>query len=221
MTGVFNRANRGIPQDVHGQIAQDERLDTATRLPVRVKEVDYGKQTTTLEVLYKPTFGGKEVDFPDLLEVPIQQARGGGFAVTMPVKKGDYGFVDFGARDIDNWWESGEAKPAASQRYHSFSDGIYVPGANPSTNVMSNYDGDNVFIGTDDHKNGLRVTPSGTVAIEGAGESLMAILSELLDALSQDQLQINYGSSAGSGHQLQLRAKYAELLGRLNTMKFR
>lgn len=221
MTGVFNRANRGIPQDVHGQMAQDERLDVATRLPARVKDIDYGKQTATLEVLYKPTFGSKQIDFPPLLEVPIQQPRGGGFAVTLPIKKGDYGFVDFGARDLDNWWETGEAREAASQRYHSFSDGVFIPGGSPAPKVMSNYDGENVFIGTDDHKNGLRVTPAGTVAIEGAGESLFAILSELLDALANDQLQINHGSSSGSGHQLQYKAKYAELLGRLNTMKYR
>lgn len=221
MPGYFGRANRGVAQDVHGQISQDERLDMATSLPVRVKSVDYAKNEVELEVLWKPRMAGKEVDFPNLLEVPIQSSRGGGFAVTVPVKAGDYGVAKFGQRDLDAWYQSGEAQPANTQRFNSYSDAIFEPGLHPQNKAMANYDGDNVFIGTDDHKNGLRVTPSGTVAIEGAGESLMAILSELLDALSQDQLQINHGSSSGSGHQLQLRAKYAELLGRLNTMKFR
>lgn len=215
MTGVFGRANRSIPQDVHGQIAQDERLDLATRLPVQVKEVDYGKQTTTLRVLYKPTFGGKEVDFPDILEAPIQQARGGGFAVTLPVKAGDYGFVEFGARDLDNWWETGEAKPAASQRYHSFSDGIFVPGANPSTNVMSNYDSANAFFGTDDHANGFRVTPNGTVAIEGSGESLLQIIDDALQELITSQ------DVEGPGFTPGVRAALTAIQSRLRTMKFR
>lgn len=222
MTGYVGRANRGVYDDAHGLKAQDERVDMHVSLPAEVVDFDPGKQTATLKVLWKPRFGDKEVDFPNLLEVPVDQPRGGGgFAVTFPIQKGDQGIVRFSGRDQDNWYLDDGAQPLNTDRLNSFSDGVFYPGLHSQKRAMANYDADNLYFGTDDHKNGLRVTPQGTVALEGAGESLFQILSELLATLEADSLIIKYGSSAGTGHQLEFRAKYGELLGRLNTMKFR
>lgn len=221
MTGVFGRANRSVPADVYGNLAQQERMDIGTCLPGQCIAFDPKTGKGTIRVMYKPVFNGKAIDFPDLVEVPIDQPRTGTFAMTMGNPVGSYGMVNFTARDQDVWDETGEAAEPNTARYNSFSDGRFSPGANPSTRAHSNYDNENMFFGTVDHVNGFRVTPGGTIAIEGKGESLMAILSELLEALSNDTLIINYGSSKGSGHALQFQAKYGELLGRLNTMKFR
>lgn len=224
MTGELGRGNRRVYEDQLGQVAQSERMDMATSLPARVKSIENHPEKgliATMEVLYKPVFNGQQVDFPDLLEVPVDVPRGGGFVAGIPVKAGDYGTIHFASRDSDDYQMSGDAMAPPSARYNSFSDGRFTPGAGPAPKAMSDYDMANAFFGTDDHKNGVRVSPAGTVAIEGAGESLMAILSELLETLVAEDLSIAYGSSAGTGHALHFRPKYASLLGRLNTMKLR
>ncbi|HEY8356689.1 MAG TPA: Gp138 family membrane-puncturing spike protein [Ramlibacter sp.] len=220
MTGVFRKPNRGVQHDVVGNLAQDERFDIATKLPVQVVSFDPATQTAELKVLYKPRFAGKEVDFPNLIEVPVDQPRASGFAVTQPIKPGTQGIVEFTGRDQDNWYLEDGAQPSATARSHSYSDGRFVPGAHPKPKAMGNYDNENAFFGTDDHKNGVRVSPDGTVAIEGQGESLMAILSELLSILSGEDTNVQSGSSAGL-HPLVHQPEYAALLARLNKMKLR
>lgn len=215
MVGLYGRANRRVGEDVYGQIAQSERMDIATALPARVKTIDYKKQQVSLQVLHKPTINGQTVDFPDLLEVPIDQPRGGGFAMSLPIKEGDYGMVHFGGRDQDNFQESGDAKEANMARFNSFSDGRFVPGANPDTKAMPNYDGDNAFFGTDDHKNGMRVTPQGTVAIEGSGESAFQIIEDLMTILETSS------DIEGPGFTPGVRAAIAAVKARLAKMKFR
>ena len=39
-----------------------------------------------------------------------------------------------------------------------------------------------------------------------------------MELVASDQLQINYGSSAGSGHQLQNRAALMEIAGKIRAM---
>lgn len=215
MTGYFGRANRGVPQDVHGQIAQQERLDMATRLPARIVAVAENGQTVTAEILYKPRFNGEPVDFPHLLNVPIEQNRGGGFAVGLPIRAGDYGFVTFAGRDTSAYHETGEAAPAPTARINSYSDGTFFPGGYPKSKPMSNYDRENAFFGTEDFANGFRVTPAGTVAIEGNGESLLQILADALDTLISSQ------DEEGPGFDPATRSALSAILSRLNTMKFR
>jgi hypothetical protein len=220
MTGKFAKPNRGVQHDVIGNLAQDERFDIATELPAEVVDFDPATQTATMRVLYKPRFNGQEVAFPDLLEVPVDQPRASGFAVTQPIKPGTQGMIRFTGRDQDNWYLEDGAQPSASARSHSYSDGRFYPGAHPKAKAMGGYDNENAFFGTDDHKNGVRVSPDGRVAIEGQGESLMAILSELLTILSAEDTNVQSGSSAGL-HPLVHQPEYAALLARLNKMKLR
>lgn len=215
MVGVYGRANRRVGEDVYGMVAESERNDVATELPAQVKYFDAKKQQVTLTVLHKPVFNGQEVDFPDLLEVPVDLHRGGGFVMSLPIKEGDTGMVRFGSRDQDNFQTSGEAKAANTRRFHSFSDGRFVPGASPDNKAMTDYDADNFFFGTDDHKNGVRVTPQGTVAIEGAGESALQIMEDLLTILETSS------DIEGPGFTPGVRAAIAAVKARLAKMKFR
>lgn len=220
MTGKFGKPNRSVQQDVIGNLAQDERFDMATELPVRVVAFDAATGEAELEVLYKPRFNGQPVDFPNLLNVPVDQPRASGFALTQPIKPGTQGMVRFGGRDQDNWYLDDGAQPSSTARTHSYSDGRFYPGAHAKTKAMPNYDNENAFFGTDDHKNGVRVSPAGTVAIEGQGESLMAILSDLLSTLAGEDANVASGSSMGLWP-LVHQAEYAALLQRLNKMKLR
>ncbi|MCO5164659.1 MAG: hypothetical protein M9939_26575 [Mesorhizobium sp.] len=215
MTGFLGRANRSVYADAHGGLAQDERIDTQIALPAEVVKVDYAKQTAELKVLWKPRFGDKEVEFPNLLEVPIDQPRAAGFALTLPVKEGDQGMVRFTGRDQDNWLLDDGAQTLNTDRMNSFSDGVFYPGLHSQKRAMANYDDANLFVGTDDHKNGMRVTPDGTVAIEGKGESFLQIVSDSLAVL------IASADVEGPGFTPGVRAALSAIRDRLETMKFR
>lgn len=215
MTGVFGRANRGIYADVIGNVAQQERMDIGTCLPAQCIAFDPKTGKGTIRVMYKPVFNGKAVEFPDLLEVPIDQPRTGNFAMTMGSPVGAYGMVNFTARDQDAWDETGEPAEPNTARYNSFSDGRFTPGANPSTKAHSNYDAENMFFGTVDHANGFRVSPGGTVAIEGKGESLFAIIKDLMEILE------NSTDIEGPGFTGGVRSAIAATRARLSKMALR
>ena len=215
MTGFLSRANRGVDDDAYGQKAQDERVDTHVSLPAEIVKVDYAKQTAELKVLWKPRFGDKEVEFPNLLEVPFDQPRGAGFALTLPIKAGDQGVVRFSGRDQDNWYLDDGPQTLNSDRMNSFSDGVFYPGLHSQKKAMQAYDGDNLFVGTDDHKNGYRVTPGGTIAIEGQGESLLQIVADTLATL------IASVDIEGPGFEPGVRAEFSSIKDRLEKMKFR
>lgn len=221
MSGLQGKETRRGAFEAPASIAEAERMDMIGPISGQIVDFDPTTQKATVKVNYQPRHNGEPVDMPNLLEVPVQMPRAGGYVFSAPIKAGDGVQLVPQMRDMDNWYLDSGAQQTATQRAFNWSDMIAVPGLNPAAKAMANYDNENVFVGTDDHQNGLRVSPGGTVAIEGNGESLFQILEELLDLLNRDQLQVNYGSSAGTGHELQYRVEYGALRDRLQTMKLR
>ncbi len=102
-----------------------------TALPGYVVSVDLGAQTVTVQ----PTIKGitsdasnndTAVNLPVLPDVPICWPRGGGFALTFPVKAGDEVLVVFASRAIDAWWQSGGVGAPVEARMHDLSDGFAI-----------------------------------------------------------------------------------------------
>jgi len=75
-----------------------------------------------------PDGSRKDVALPLLVDVPIVYPRGGGYSLTFPVAKDDEVLVVFGARCIDNWWQSGGVQPQHELRFHDLSDGFAIAG---------------------------------------------------------------------------------------------
>lgn len=221
MAGEVGKVSRRNAADAAAAGTQGERADMMREAPVEVVSFDPATQTATLKMLISPTVGGKKITPPLLHKVPFEQARGGGFGMTVPVKAGDKGRVTFADRDSSAYEKGGEQSQSASRRMNSLSDGTFTLGKSPGTGAYKDYDSANMFIGSDDHKHGLRVSPGGTIAIEGNGESLLLILSELCGLLMTDKLDIKVGSSQGKLHAMEHRFAYARLQGRIDAMKLR
>jgi hypothetical protein len=79
-------------------------------------------------------------DYPVLLDMPVVILGGGPAQVTFPIQAGDTCLVLFNDRDIDNWFQSGQVGPVASNRLHSFADGIALVGVRSQANPIENYD---------------------------------------------------------------------------------
>lgn len=213
-----SKANRSDMADTIGRMI-DERIGrTFTALPGRIRSFDPTTQRATVEVLHTPQVGGAALAIPDLVEVPVSQPRGGGFAITLPLKAGDGVQILFQSGDTDAWYQKGGAQEGATRRASDLSFAVAVPGLEPAPNALGSYDPDNLVIGTPG--GGVTVSPEGKVSIEGGGEDLLTILHDLLTLLEAATTTVTFGSSAGI-HPLTEQADYGALKDRLAALKLR
>ena len=212
---LASKVQRRDPRVGQARAAEAERLDTYTELPAEIVAFDAASQTATVKVLHKPRLNGEAVDFPDLQEVPVAQIRGGGgFGITLPIKAGDRGTVRFMSRSLENAYLKGEAGEAAQDRAGDLSDGVFHPGGfGAAADAYGDYDGENAtFRGPG---GALTMAPSGKLAIEGAGEDLVTILFDLIEALRISE------DVEGPGFNPAARAALAALKARVNMLKLR
>lgn len=109
----------------------DAMLSVWTALPGIIHDVDLTRQTVSVQPAVQgqvPDAEGKlkDVSLPILGDVPIVWPRGGGFALTFPVKQGDECLVVFSSRCIDGWWHDGGSKPSEDDRILDLSDGFAI-----------------------------------------------------------------------------------------------
>lgn len=220
MAGLLDtRATRGNAHDAASQSSQSERTDMWTAMPGKIVSFDPASQTATVKVLYKPRLNGEATEIPDLLSVPVMFPRGGGAALTWPVKAGDGVQLQFQSRNMDAWYEKGEAAEADTARMHDLSDAVAHLGMEPSTRKLENFNNQHTELRSEDGKNKFAFDQkNGKFAMTGAGGKydLFAIVESMLDYLAKDKL-----NGAGTGPQggLEYREKFAELKGHLGSIK--
>lgn len=103
----------------------------------RVESYDPIKQTAdVLPVVRRPLQAsdghvGHE-DLPVIPNVPVLQARSGGFFVHLPVEAGDTVLLVFTSDSFQMWRESGSVVNPGDLRRHSLSNAIAIPGVFPA-----------------------------------------------------------------------------------------
>jgi hypothetical protein len=207
------------PDDVAGQQTLDERQATWGEMPGKVVSFDAATQTATVQPLYKPRHNGKAVDMAELYEVPVRFPRGGGGAITHPVKAGDFVTLRPQMRSSEAYHteEKGEASDARS---FSLADmEAHLAGGESLKNPIKNFDNENMHVRFDEEGNfGVRGSSDGKVKIEGSEGNIYALIAEFMELVAGDELLIHYGSSAGTGHQLYNKAKLMEIAGKIRSM---
>ena len=118
-------------------------------------------------------------DVPPIVHVPIMTPRGGGYAITLPLKKGDEGMLIFCDACIDNWWAYGQTNsPVADNtgvssgsqrqnevRRHYVHDCGFYPGLWNQQRLLSGYSTDSLQLRTDDGTTVIDVSATAGVAI--------------------------------------------------------
>ena len=151
---------------VDRQIQQD-RLNLHTALPAKVVSFNPEKQTVTLAVQIKMQLAdGSGADIPPLVDVPVSFPRGGGFAVTFPLKAGDEGIAIFSERCIDGWWHSGRASAPLDFRLHDLSDAMFIPGICSVPKAIDGFFTDGLSMQTLDGSTYIRIK-NGSILIKG------------------------------------------------------
>lgn len=151
------------------QIARQLSVDIRSASPAFLTEdMDVGKQTVTVQLALqervRTATGLQWWDVPPIVFVPVMLPRGGGLAVTLPLKKGDEGMLVFCDACIDNWWAQGQnnspvadntGQSSGSQRQnelrrHYVHDCGFWPGLWNQTRLLPDYSADSLQIRTDD-----------------------------------------------------------------------
>ena len=107
----------------------DAMRQANTCLPGKVVSYDAATQTATIQPLLKTRQpDGREEALPPLSGVPVVFPRGGGGAITMPMREGDGVMLTFSQRSLDEWKGKGGEQTPDDPRMLDMSDAIATPG---------------------------------------------------------------------------------------------
>jgi hypothetical protein len=169
------------------------------------EDMDASTQTATVQIAIqeqaRTSTGPAWVDIPPIILVPVLISRGGGFSVTLPLKKGNEGLLIFCDACIDNWWQNGTANsqaptapvvdgaappPSGSQRQnevrrHHVHDCGFYPTSISQPNVLEDYSTSSLQIRSDDGVTVIDVAENGVTV---TAESLMATVTDAVVSAS-------------------------------------
>jgi len=123
-----------------------ENLISNARMAIPGIVVDFNpaNQTATIQPAIMEQVNGSCIALPQLLDVPVQFPRAGGYCMTFPVRAGDECLVIFADMCIDAWWQSGGVQAQMEKRRHDLSDGIAILGVTSVPRAVKDYSPDAV-----------------------------------------------------------------------------
>lgn len=135
-------------------------------VPGIVESFDAATQTATVQVAIRERIANSDltvhwVQIPLLLDVPIVIPRAGGYALTLPVKKGDECLIVFADMCIDAWYESGGIQNQIEKRRHDLSDAFAILGPWSQPRKLPNYATDAAQLRTEDGSAYISLRSSG------------------------------------------------------------
>lgn len=207
------------PRETVAVQAQSEREAMVGEMPGRVVSFNPGNQTITVQPLYRPTHNGEAVDMPELVEVPVRFPRMGGFVMTTPVKAGDTVTLRPQMRSSEEYHTGGAYETPQDNRSMSLSDmEAFLDGGESISDPIAGFNSKNLEIRSADGSFKIEMSEDGKFKIEGAQGNVYDLLSQVVELLASDMLNIKSGSSAGSTHELQHKAQYEVIAGKLRAM---
>lgn len=172
-------------------LAKQVAINTRVATPAFLAEDLGTDQTATVQIAIqervRTSTGPQWWDVPPIIKVPVVLPRGGGFSLTLPLKKGDEGLLVFCDTCFDFWWANGvngapvaqnlsaNGLPASGSqrqlevRRHHVHDCGFIPGMWSQPNVLSNYSTTSMQLRSDDGNTTIDIV-SGTVTITGPTE---------------------------------------------------
>jgi hypothetical protein len=148
-----------------------------TAFPAIVQSFNPAQMTVTVQ----PAF---QVQVPDskgnpnwqpllvITDVPVVFYAAGGFALTLPVKKGDEVLVVCACRCCDGWWQNGAATGPQLQpelRMHAMADSFAIFGVKSLPNVLPTISTTTMQLRSQDGLTYLEIAPGGVINIKAPG----------------------------------------------------
>jgi hypothetical protein len=149
-------------------------MQVHTCIPANVESFDPATQTVTVQpaILMKTNVDGVAdvLELPKLINVPLvfPFAITAGFALTLPVRKGDSCILHFSQRSIDNWHRMGGLQPpeeGVGSRHHDLTDAFATLAASPLPSVLGAWEADGIELRNRDKSSRVTVKDE-TIQIE-------------------------------------------------------
>lgn len=97
-------------------------------LPAKIISFDREKGVCSAALMVRPiSKAGLYLTLPDLANVPVVFPEGGGYALNLPLKEGDGGYIVFNDFDISKFKETLNLSSCNTGRQHDFCDGVFIP----------------------------------------------------------------------------------------------
>lgn len=165
---ILRAAIEGIVMDVH------------TWLPAQVVKV-HSSGAVDLKLLLQAKYrDGTLVTLPILQSVPVEHPRGADWWIRLPIAVGDYGRASFSERSLDAWLVKGGVVDPADVRHHDLSDGIFIPGLYPKSEVIA---GDLTEMVIHNKDAEIILQKAGKFKMKNEANELLATLSATLQTL--------------------------------------
>lgn len=187
------------------QIVRQALDDTRCASPAFLTEdLDPATQTVTVQIAIQERVrtnkGPAWTDLPIIIKVPVVLPRGGGFSLTLPLKKGDEGLLVFCDTCFDFWWKngrtnspvaSGKTAPSGTQRQnevrrHYVHDCGFIPGMCSQPSNLSAYSATSMQLRSDD----------GSTVIDVAGAAGTTTVTDALSSVALDGSGANLNASS-------------------------
>lgn len=172
-------------------VLHEFRSELHTSFPARVLAYDVEAQTVDLrpalqrEVPTEDPANPWGFDrLPDLYGVPLMWPRAGGFAITFPIKPGDWVEVSCAEQCTHVWRDKGDAPSQVGLNDpHGLNGTVAKPGYFPDKLRLSEVDPDNLVLRNE--ANTMRITVSGTQIVLGGedpSDARFVALANVVDA---------------------------------------
>lgn len=219
MVGYIGKTTNGLGTVIEAY-ADAEREDMLGPMPGEVVAYHPERGTVDVQPLFmRRKWDGSPLLYPVLLEVPLDQPRSGSAGLTMPVPTGTRVMLTPMMRSGENYESDGDGSPSDARSFNLSDMRASLAGGDSLSAPMANVDPDNTHLRFDADGNfGVRGSPDGKFAIEGSEGDVYELIATFMELVASDQLQIAYGSSAGTGHALQNRAQLMEIAGKIRAM---
>lgn len=187
----MNAAQSAQWKQVIRQALEDARCASPAFM---TEDMDTVTQTVTVQIAIqervKTSKGARWWDVGPIFKVPVVLPRGGGFSLTLPLKKGTEGLLVFCDTCFDSWWANGTQNgpkadnvetPSGTQRQvevrrHDLNDCGFIPGMCSQVNPLTNYATDAAQLRSDTGSAIVSVS-DGRVDVKAYGGTTQALVA--------------------------------------------
>jgi len=97
-------------------------------IPARVVSYDPNSNRATVQPLISiQDQSGNKIQRAPISNIPVYRPGGGGMFISFPLKAGDFGWLKSSDRDYSLMLQSEKTEAPNTERFHSFSDGMFFP----------------------------------------------------------------------------------------------
>lgn len=191
--------------DAFDRLLSDALSDMHTAFPARIVAYDVDAQTVDVApaLLREVASDDKNEPFgfdklPNILSVPVMWPRGGGMAITFPLKAGDWVLIVCAEQSTLIWRTSGgEGEHPGANDPFGLNGCVALPGWFPDVSRLANVSPTDLVIGDLESDATVRIKPDGTVVAGGEAGAGFVGLAEKIDA-EFEKIAVTLGSLGGS-----------------------